>query len=237
MQLKKIDLEKALPCERLLYVRNLLRLSRRYIEEQYKLPEATLKAWESNKARLTEKGLNRCIDIYRKEGVLVSSEWINNGKGLSPRISVDMGKYLASDLQYPEHGKSTSLQINDSGENSYLVDDSKAILREATFFKESTQNSVVLMITDNDMNPVYQIGDYVGGIFRYGKDIDSALKRDCIIRMKDGNLVVRRLFKSKNSNLYNLACINPATESENPILFAVEIESAAPIIWHRIPNV
>jgi transcriptional regulator with XRE-family HTH domain len=233
MRVPKIDLENTLPCERLLYIRNLLRLSRRYIEEKYNLPEATLKAWENNKARLTEKGLNRCIDIYRQEGVLVNSEWINTGKGLSPRISVDMGKYLASDFQYPQHETS---QINDSS-TSYSIDDSKAILREATFFKESAQNVVVLMVTDNDMNPVYQIGDYVGGLFRYGKDIDSAVKRDCIIRLKDGALVIRRLFKSKHNNLYNLACINPATESDNPILFSVAIESAAPIIWHRIPNV
>lgn len=225
------------PAERLKYVREIMRLSRSYLEDKYHLSAATLKAWENGSSRLTEKGLRRCIDIYHQEGLLVTRDWLLTGSGLSPRVSLDMGKYLASELSYPRHNNPDMgvQQIKEKEAKAYEIDENKCILREAAFFKESYVNAIVLMVTNNDMEPVYQVGDYVGGKFRYGKDIDVAVKRDCIVRLKTGDLLLRRLFKNGGGH-YNLACINPAPKSANPIMFNVEIECVAPVIWHRIPN-
>lgn len=224
------------PAERLKYIREIMRLSRSYLEDKYRLSAATLKAWENGSSRLTEKGLKRCIDVYHQEGILVAREWLLNGSGLSPRVSLDMGKYLASELSYPRHDNpDAELQIKEGVAKVYEADENKCILREAAFFKESYSNAVVLMVTNNDMEPVYQVGDYVGGRFRYGKDVDIGVKRDCIIRLKNGELLLRRLFKNGGGH-YNLACVNPAPKSVNPIMFNVDIECVAPVVWHRIPN-
>jgi hypothetical protein len=214
----------------------MLRLGRDYIAKKYNIPATTLKAWENALTGITEKGLKRCIDVYRREGMLVSREWILYGTGLSPRISLDMGKYLASDLQYPKREESCKKsKIKDDG-TLYTVDETTCILREATFFKEGYTNAIILAVTNDDMEPVYQIGDYVGGVFRYGKNINTAIKCDCIIRLTSGELLLRRLFKNMDGQ-YNLACINPTPSSSNmPIMFNAKVECAAPIIWHRKPN-
>ncbi len=230
-----VDLREATPAERLKHIRKLTRLSRPYIKEKYRLSEATLKVWENGIAPLTEKGLQRCINIYRKEGVVLSKEWIMTGEGLPPNISVNVGHYFAGGLQYPR--RDNDLVIKDLDKPlPYLKDDNACMLREASFFKESYSNAVILMITNDDMEPTYRIGDYVGGRFRYGQDIDSVLRRDCIVRLKDGRNILRRLFKSNTTGHYNLACMNSQPSTDEPIMFDVEIEAAAPVIWHRMPN-
>lgn len=234
---KNINIEKATPPERLKYLRAMLRLSRSYIEQKHHLSAATLKAWENGACRLTEKGLNRCISIYRQEGIMVNREWILDGVGLSPRLAIDMGRYLSTELQYPERHDQPRINDSDSLALPYNIDDDNScILHEAGFFKDSYPDAIVLMVKTDDMEPVYQIGDYVGGRLRYGKDIDSIVKRDCIVRLKNGELILRRLFKSIKGNYYNLACINPLPTTATPIIFDADIESAAPVIWHRMPN-
>jgi hypothetical protein len=224
--------------ERLKQVRITLRLRRNHIEKKYNIPTATLKAWENALTGITEKGLKRCIDVYRQEGMLLTREWILEGTGLSPRVSLDMRKYLASDLRYSRcrtDGISAEGLIGgDVGNN--MVDEATRILHEAAFFKESYHNSVVLAVTNDDMDPMYQIGDFVGGVFRYGKSISSVNKYDCIVRLVSGELLLRRLFRSSDGG-YNLSCINPAPSSSGmPIIFGAEIECAAPVIWHRRHN-
>jgi DNA-binding transcriptional regulator YiaG len=227
-----VDLTNATPAQRLKYVRQLARLSRPYLEEKHQLPEATLKVWENSQSRITPKGLNRCIDIYRKEGVVLSKEWVMTGEGLSPQLSVGIGNYLASDLHYPFPEQ----RLRDADDAFFPKDDNICMLREASFFKESYADTVVLIVADNDMWPTYQAGDYVGGCFRRGKAVTEALQRDCIVRLKNGEKILRRLFKSKRNKCYNLMCVNPMPEAEQPIMFNVEIECAAPVIWHRKPN-
>ena len=222
--------------KRLKEVRAMLRLGRDYIEKKYNMPAATLKAWENSLTGITEKGLKRCIDMYRQEGMLLTREWILYGTGLSPRVSLDMGRYLASDLQYPRHGENFSAALIKEAGASYVADETTCILREAAFFKEAYANSVIMSVINDDMDPVYQIGDYVGGIFRYGKNINTVIKLDCIVRLTTGELLLRRVFKNSDG-LNNLACINPVPSSSGiPIIFDAKVECAAPIIWHRRPN-
>lgn len=223
---------------RLKALRQKARLTRGYIEKQYGLPAVTLKAWENGTAKLTEKGLQRCIDIYRKEGVLLTAEWIQTGIGLPPKISVDIGRYFASDHAYPLRTPSSQFVIKDMDQPlPYGKSDQLDMLREASFFKESYPDAVVLMVTNDDMGPVFQTGDCVGGRFRYADAIDTVLKRDCIVRIKNtGQDVLRRVFKSRTGKGYNLVCINPMPTADEPIMFNVEIECAAPVIWHRMPN-
>jgi hypothetical protein len=222
--------------ERLKQVRIILRLGRDYLEKKYHIPAATLKAWENGLTSITEKGLKRCIDMYRQEGMLLNREWILFGIGLSPRVSLDMGKYLASELQYPKNEEKAEYPKVSDDVTPYIIDETACILREAAFFKKEYQNSVVLSVINDDMEPVYQIGDYVGGIFRYGKSINTVAKIDCIIRLTSGELLVRRLFKDADGR-YNLVCINPIPSISNmPIMFDAKIECVAPIIWHRKPN-
>lgn len=238
-RLKKNDDQLNSPSQRLKALRNMARLTRDEIEAKHALSAATLKAWENGMAPITEKGIRRCIDIYRKEGVLLTRDWVLEGKGLPPQISVEIGRYFASMHDYPLHPLRPE-QYNSAKETdtkpNYVVDDQVGMVREASYFKELYKDAVLMIVADEDMGPVYQPGDYIAGKFRYGADVAAVLGSDCIVRLSSGEDILRRVFKGQMKDRYNLACINPTPTAQAPILFDMEILAAAPVIWHRVPD-
>jgi len=208
------------PGQRLKYIRSLLRVSRAYIQEKYELPEVTLKSWENGTTKLTKSGVKRCIEIYRGEGVIVSEDWILEGVGMDPKMAISVGHYFAMP---------TNKQLS-------VEDDEISMLRDANLFKESHPNSIIMIVSNDDMRPFYRPGDYIGGKMRYGDDVISATNKDCIIYTKNGERFFRRLIKNSSGG-YNLVCLNPNEETSEPVLFNVDINGAAPVIWHRWKDV
>lgn len=198
------------PGSRLRHIREKNRFSRSYFAKKYHLPEVTLKKWESDANILTKKGLKRCAAIFLQEGIILDQDWIMTGKE-----SIN--------------------QIKDAG-TPYLTDENTGILHEADFFKKTYPDAAMLMVNDDTMEPTYKKGDYVGGRFRYGKIIETALREICIIKLPNDENILRRLFPGNKKDTYNLTCINPETSIQEPILFNVKIAAAAPAIWHRKPN-
>ena len=226
------------PGERLKHLRQMARLTRSYLEKTHHLPAVTLKSWENGTARLTPKGIDRCMEIYRQEGIVCSKEWILGGIGLNPSFSVDLGKYF---IQERRRGNVENAHLLlDQVPNSFgqiddetLQSEDMCMAREASFFKESYNNAVVMVVPDENMGPQFNPGDYVGGRFYYSGDIDKALNKDCIIRLQNDQVVFRRLCVSETDGTYNLAFTNPYAKSEEPVLFNQTVASAAPIVWHR----
>lgn len=211
----------ASPGERLKYIREqLVKLSRAEIQEKYGLSQDTLAAWENERINITEKGIDRCIKIYSAENLIFSREWLLTGEGLSPNFSFELNRYFKN---FP-----SSLETNKKMDDNFLL------AKEIEYFRSLTQNSVTALIASEDMLPLYSPGDYVGGRLRQKNDIESCLGRDCIVRTTDNATYVRRVTKSGEKNRFNLVCLNHQwTGNLEPVIFGVEIESAAPIIWHR----
>lgn len=207
------------PAQRLKYIRNMLRLSRPYLHEKYNLSADSLNAWESGKIKLTEKALDRCITIYNKEGAFVSKNWILTGEGLTPKLSISIANYFQTPT--PE-----SLMNNTS------LTDEELALQEIEFFKQSSPNATVLLVSSDDMLPLYGAGDYVGGRFRSSEFIRSCLGKDCIIETEEGEKYFRRLSAILPNGLCNLSCLNPNDNLE-PVLFNVKVVMIAPVVWHR----
>lgn len=207
------------PAERLHAIRMQLKLSRGAIFKTHGLSIDTLKAWESGKLKLTEKNLDRCINIYRKEGIVVSKSWILSGEGLDPKLSQDLGKYFSN----------VATIQNISSENDTIL-----IMKEADFFKATTKNAIILLVSTEEMLPYYAPGDYVAGRFKPIEQIELAIGKDCIILTKSGEKYFRRLAKHHTGNSYNLVCHNPIWGSTSePVMYNVEIAGIAPVIWHR----
>ncbi len=220
--MKKNELsEVKTPAERLKYVReNLLKLSRAEIQKKYSLSPDTLAAWENGKIKISEKGINRCIKIYSSENLILSKEWLLTGKGLSPKFSFDLNRYFKT--QKIENGTASN------------IDDTMFLAKELEFFRSLSSNSITGLMSNNDMLPMYSQGDHVGGRLRFGEDIKKCVGKDCIIKTKDGDTYIRRIAKSESGKGFNLVCLNPEWDGNpEPVIFNVEIESAAPIIWHR----
>lgn len=206
--------------ERLKYIRTkLLRLTRAFIYEKYGLSVNTLLAWENGRVELSEKSIDKCIGIFTSENLLVSKEWILLGEGVAPTFISEFNRYIESFSNQDDMTK---------------VDDNLLLMKEVEYFKSLTKNAIVILVASDDMLPLYAHGDYVGGRFRYGKNIENCIAKDCIVKTTAGATYVRRIAKSTNDNLYNLVCLNPVWHgNQEPVLFNVKIDCAAPIIWHR----
>ena len=112
-----------------------------------------------------------------------------------------------------------------------LLAQENTIQKEIEFFKTNNPNAVVIMVSDDAMEPVYSNGDFVGGIqYRDLKKIEACVGHDCIIEIGEGTFF-RRLMKRKNG--FSLVCVNAQTETDEPVIFAKNILAATPIIWHR----
>ncbi len=209
------------PAQRLKYIRTLLRLTRPYIHEKYELSADTLNAWESGRIKLTDKGLERCLKIYNKEGAFVSKSWILTGEGLMPKLSLSLSGYFDS-------------AINGEESEGILNDEESIILSEIEFFKKTRPTATVMLVSRDDMLPLYSKGDYVGGHFRSGEDLKDCLGRDCIIETYEGERYFRRLSNLSSDGVCNLVSLNPNSEGNlEPVLFNVEIARAAPVVWVR----
>lgn len=206
--------------DRLKHIREkLLKVSRAKICDKYGLSPDTLTSWEHGRVNISSKGVDKCIDIYGQENIVISREWIITGKGQKPKMSLDPAFYESH----------AEIEYIDDGNNDTLL-----LLSEIEYFRSLSKNTIVAQISRTDMLPLYDRGDHVGGRLRYGKDIESCIGKDCIVKTTSGALYIRRIAKDESGRDYNLVCLNPVWNGNpEPVLFNVKIECAAPIIWHR----
>lgn len=207
--------------DRIKYIRSeLLKMSRKEVHNKHGLSPDTLAAWENGKINVSENSINRCIDIFNSEEVIVSREWLVTGEGLNPRFHFDLSRYF----------KNNPAINSDSKEE----EDSILLAREVEFFRSLSPNSVTGIISGDNMLPLYAKGDYVGGRLKYNEIIEECVGKDCIIYSQTEEFYIRRLQKNPHTNNYNLASLNPNYGgSSEPVIFDVRVKAVAPIIWHR----
>ncbi len=195
--------------------RTLAGISRKNLEDQYKISMHTLQSWELGRNPLTERAASKLVEIFHSSGVSCSIQWLLEGLGKGPAL-------LETDFTpYPTIDNDLAL----------LLDKENTIQKEIDFFRTNNPNAVVIMVSDNTMEPVYSLGDFVGGIqYLVPQKINECIGQDCIIEIADGTFF-RRLIKRKTG--YALVCLNTQTETDEPVIFSKTILAATPVIWHR----
>lgn len=199
---------------RIKMARNLACISRKDFDE-LGISMHTIQSWELGRNQLTEKAATKLVEIFHNAGVICSTQWLLYGKGKSPSlISTDFVPYPIMD------NKVASLFMEES-----------TIQKEIEFFKANNPNAIVIMVSNDTMNPRYVQGDFVGGTqYILSQQINECIGHDCIVETSEGTFF-RRLLQRKNG--YALSCLNPQTSLEEPVIFTKHILAATPITWHR----
>jgi transcriptional regulator with XRE-family HTH domain len=200
---------------RIKMARTLAGLSRKDLEDKYGISMHTLQSWELGRNSLTDKAASKLVEIFHSTGINCSMQWLMEGSGKTPAL-------LGSEFTpYPPLGQDIAP----------LLDKENSIQKEIDFFKTNNPNVVVIMISDDTMEPRYRQGDFVGGTqYIIPQQINECIGHDCIIETSEGTFF-RRLLQRKNG--YALVCLNPQTSIEEPVIFTKHILAATPIIWHR----
>ncbi|RAP34644.1 XRE family transcriptional regulator [Legionella quinlivanii] len=195
--------------------RSLAGISRKDLEEKFGISMHTLQSWELGRNPLNEKTASKLVEILHSAGVSCSMQWLLNGSGKSPSL------VNAEFVPFPTIDKDIAPLL--SQENS--------IQKEIEFFRSNNPNAMVIMVSDDTMEPTYSRGDFVGGIqYLNTPDIERCIGHDCIVELNEGTYF-RRFIKRKNG--YALVCLNAQTKIEEPVIFSKKILAATPIIWHR----
>ena len=204
---------------RLKSLRNMTRLSRRAFSERYGIPAATLKNWEDAKyGGLTEKGSRKVLKALKGEGIYCSLEWLLHGIGTSPQIS---------DKLYTEGFGLKQMASQDS------ADENAVITAELQLIYQHYKDVIDFIVEDDAMEPRFIKGEHVAGKKRYRDTIRSILGQDCIVQTGDGQVLLRQVRQGSMPSVYTLRSINTHTKLDKPILYDVELLSAAPVIWSR----
>lgn len=109
------------------------------------------------------------------------------------------------------------------------------IKKEADLFK-SLDNSIVLSVIDDALEPFLSVGDLVGGIKKFS-DFDSNMNFLCIANYNhitgDNLTAIRYLKEGYSSNCYVLSAININSCMIEANIYNVELNWIAPISWIR----
>ncbi len=185
--------------------------------KKYKISFSHLYAIEKGDRLLNEKTAERIASGVRQEGYSCTATWLLKGEGASP---------LKEEVHVADRKESEAILSSLSPELK--------VMKEAAFFQKLSPDSIVSCVLDNGMEPLYCVGDYVGGIF--SENLKYALGKDCIVITEEGAQLVRRFLKGNIIGRYTLTCVNPFTKESPPILFEQSIHKVAPIVWHRRRN-
>lgn len=182
------------PGERLKRARMLAGIAtRREFAQRHGMSAHTLQSWEQGKSVLTTKGAQRLVSALQQEGWLCSVEWLLQGAGLPPRHFI----------------RHESVESHLSAETR--------IYREIQFFKETNPNAIVLTIADDTMEPFFSIGDTVGGIQFFDKEISRYLGMFCILELEHNQILTRLLQPSHQRERYTAACTHSKTTAAAPL--------------------
>lgn len=208
---------------RLKSLRKMTDLSRRAMSEKHGIPAGTLKDWElGRQSGLTEKGAKRAITALAAEGIHCDIDWLLYGIGSAPVVSDKL------------YNPSAPLRVEQSSEP--YRDEKTSVVMELRFFRQQHDNATDFLVVDDGMGPHYKVDDYVAGIKRFGDDIGLVIGCDAIVQTKEGDVLFRYLRSGREPGFYTLACLNPHAAVEQPIIYDIQLVSAAPVIWHRRPD-
>ena len=200
--------------ERLRRLRNMASLTREKLCNIPTVNANTYKGWEIGRfGGLSTAGAKQVIKRVAEEGVICSVNWLLCEEGTGPFVSPAIFSDRKKDM-----------------------DSATSILQEITIFQNNFSKGIFWEVLDDGISPQYNAGDYIAGIKKCGKDINSLIGQICIIQTTDNEILTRQLLKGETKNTYTLLCPNPKSTAEKPILYRIQIQSAALIIRHYKKN-
>jgi len=214
--------------KRLRQLRNIANMKREQLCHDGNIAMASLKRWElAYYGGLPVDGAKKIIECISQKGVICSLEWLLHEVGSPPLIDPQFRKKTSSHKTLPDHKNKVSFQPEE---------EEQFIINELLLFRKNHAHVVDLKVDDDGLYPKYKVHDYIAGVQIPLKYIKSLLFQDCIVQIKNGQILLRNLRKGRLKNHYNLICTNEQTTVKEPILHDVEVIMIAAVLRHyKIP--
>jgi|GEM_PF-603033 len=187
----------------------------------------TISTWEQGLHPLTEKGADKVVRGLREEGIECTNLWLLHGIGDTPKI---IDQHKLSKLNYEKLMPSFTSSVE---EKSHYYDD-RQFEQEIELFKSQYPKHIIYNIQDETMQPLYKVGDWIGGIELFPDQLEFAHGLDCIVRLRNGITLARRV-KTSGIGGFKLSLygINSEFIIEHPPLLYLpitQVQAIAPIV-------
>ena len=207
----KQNLELETPGERLRAIRAYCAASRQKFCKKTELSESTLKAWENDVARLTQKGARSLVGMFKGFGVFCTEEWLLEGRTPSP----------LREMETNDAALMTETQFVESEFN-----------RLSKYYNKVFQHFAV---QDNYMAPMFKAGDVVAGVAITASDLPYLWDEMALVSVEGYGLMLRKVLKGSQPGLVTLVALNlPETHPQYAVT-DVSPDEAFRIVWHRSP--
>lgn len=200
--------------KRIKLARQLANITRKEMTVLHAINSNTLQAWEKGVNRLTEENALRLVEIFRKSGLVLTVEWLL--LGVDPSITI------------PTNRK----HINQDFKDVLSIRGDLKVLEEINYFLNQNLQSISLLVTDNAIAPIFNVGDYVGGINLFSSDIDDLVGEFCIITTDDQKTLLRKIIKNCGKGNFIIGTTNPFANLNEPDHMICNLSSAAKITRH-----
>ena len=208
--------------KRLQLLRHMTGLTMAQFAKKYQIGASTIGQWENGRLNgLSEKGAKKISQLAEQDGIICRENWLLHGVGIPPWI-------LSKDEKIAQLQKEL-LQLDLQN-----VDEKTLIQMEINRFRILLPNTITLQVQDDGMEPLYQKQDIVGGQSVYGSAIKAVLGKICIVQTTDNRLLLRKILPDEqHAGKFKLCCSNPNPSGIEPVLWQVEIASAAVVtrLW------
>jgi transcriptional regulator with XRE-family HTH domain len=204
--------------ERVKALRGYLSLTRKQFSKRHGIPEPTIRAWELSLYSISSTHLQKLIKAFRAEDILCTEDWLLHGKGTSPLFALEA---INKELE-----KVHDQLVSPSGPI-------KPVFLEAAVFEKYNEDSLTFEVADNLMLPLYEKGDYVGGIKPSRTLKDEDFGKPYIIVLDDDTKLVRSLYQGSKNSTFSLGCLDLLNQSKNPVLGEVSPKAIYRIVWYR----
>jgi len=166
----------------------------------------TLTAWENGESEIKESAIKNVVQAFKNFNIFISEDWLKTGVGKEPK----------------KFGPAVY-------DKDFNFDEEYAISQEILCFRNGTKG-IVSNVEDEAMEPTFKVGDIVAGELKKGNEIKKLLGLDCIVKLKDGTELVRRLDLDSKGQYVLIA----KRKSTNPaVITNPDINAAAEVIWIR----
>lgn len=199
--------------ERLIEIRNIVKLTRRKFAQKTGIAYSTVQNWEMGlNGGMSEKGANKLVaKLSEHFDVITTIYWLLYGKGEPP--------------YFP------NLLINQSKElDNTLLTEEDIIKQESLLFRKLNTNTVDLIVADGLMEPIFFKGDHISG--KKYLNANEFKFSFCIVEPSQGEIIVRMIRKNIASpELFDLTAYN-----NGKLILThekVKIPYFAPVTWLR----
>ncbi|MGD9153842.1 MAG: hypothetical protein PVG30_09415 [Gammaproteobacteria bacterium] len=204
--------------KRLQQAREMVRFDRKEAAKIAGVSSHTYKGWEVGKyGGLPEKRAKKLLPAFEAEGLQCSLEWLMHGLGDEPK---------------KVRGYKAKEELKDYAVQSEGASAEKCIKDELALFCKHVASPLYLTLDDDSMLPRFLSGDIVAGEVVPKRIYKTLVGEPCIVQLKTGEILLRKLQFGTEKNHYDLICANSNTQKPF-CLSNVEIANLAVILWHR----